>query len=74
MSNNTEPDKLSTKTLKVPPVLEEFLFLNPDSALAFNDLPPSHKNEWILAIRAVKNQTVLEKLLKQLKDKLEKSE
>ena len=59
--------------LKIPPVLDEFLFLNPDSAVAFNDLPPSHKNEWIKAIKEAKNQTTLEKLLKQMKDKLENS-
>jgi hypothetical protein len=57
--------------LKIPEILDEFLFLNPDTAVAFNDLSPSNKNEWIKLIREARTIPAMEKLLKHLKEKLE---
>lgn len=60
----------AVKILKAPPALEEFLFENPDYAISFNNLPPSDKNEWILAFKNARTPASQQKTLEKLKSKL----
>jgi hypothetical protein len=62
--------KKTDELLKTPVVLEEFLFLNPDTAVAFNNLPLIEQNHWIVQIRAIKNIQALENLLKTIKEQV----
>ena len=66
--------KKPTKLLKVPTDLEEILFLHPDEAVYFNDLSPSHKNEYIKYIWEAKpvatRSTRALKVIEMLREKM----
>lgn len=66
----TESKRKTTKLLKPPVALEEFLFSNPDIAIAFNELPPSEKNKWIKDVWDAKKPESKEKLLEAMVEKL----
>lgn len=54
-------------------MLDEFLFLNPDTAIAFNELTPNKKNKIITNVRKLKNRTELAEFLLKFKTTLEAS-
>lgn len=67
MQKKTSRD--SPRLMKVPAILEDFLFKNPDLAIIFNDMPISHKNQWIQEFRKAKTEKALNMLFSMMQKK-----